>query len=413
MIDNLVRKAVYVICPVFLILTHHVAHVGSVSLALLTLLGLWVMASKARRPAISPAEKWMLLSFAAYTSIYLLSFGLNTMTGNLVNPHTKYLEKHFWMLYFIPVFYLFRYLRLNPAIFWWASAIGAVITGLYTLQDTRWLTVSMRVKSAYHQIIFGDLALVMAFFSLTGLKFFWDERRGLIALPLGGFCMGLLACIYSGTRGAWIALPVMVFLILWQYGPTMRPVWRFALGGFICMVFVLPFFFPQTQAMSRVRRMVNEVDSYFKGNFRGGADMRLEIWRASMAIIKSNSVLGAGPGGFNAKADALVKAGKVQPNVRRFTNSHNIYFSAMVECGVLGLLATLTIFILPLALLITLRKAAPHRDAVFAGLILICGYLHFGLTETITARSAFVSFYVINLALLYSFVRSEPLTHTA
>ena len=83
------RITVYVIVISFTVLSNLVPHMGSVSLVLLTLLGLPICFSPKTRPKISGQEKAVMWALAAFFGVYLLLFVINGLLGNLEDPRMK------------------------------------------------------------------------------------------------------------------------------------------------------------------------------------------------------------------------------------------------------------------------------------------------------------------------------------
>ena len=113
----------------------------------------------------------------------------------------------------------------------------------------------------------------------------------------------------------------------------------------------------------------------------GFGSSRIRIWRACLALVPERPILGHGPGMLAAKLD--VQFARYVPEtgqtLRSFAdNAHNVYLGTLVNTGVLGLAAHLSVLGLAAA------EAVKRRDDPLAAPLaigLFCGAVHafFGL----------------------------------
>ena len=92
--------------------------------------------------------------------------------------------------------------------------------------------------------------------------------------------------------------------------------------------------------------------------------------------------------------------------MERHNHPHNIFLTALSEGGAVGLAALLALLILPTRQFIRTRSSA----ASWAGVMLVTGYIHFGLTESLFLGSLFVSFFLVMTAV---FLATVPCSSTA
>ena len=131
---------------------------------------------------------------------------------------------------------------------------------------------------------------------------------------------------------------------------------------------------------------------------------RLEMWRASWKLFVRHPLLGVGTGDYQDKVAQLIHGGKIFPFVGEFDHPHSDYFNALASAGVIGFLALLAIFIVPL---VRLWSALRDKDAVshavgLAGALTVIGFAIYALTDTIFLHSMMITWYVIYMALFYA-----------
>jgi O-antigen ligase len=412
-LDNIyIRAFVFALILFFPTLSNLVQHAGSTTLILLALIGLTISLSQGKRPTLSSEEKWLIWAFAGYFAVSLLSFAVNALSGDLVHPQLKYIEKVLRMLFFIAVYLLLRHIRLPQWGLWYGVSVGAIIAGVYSLIDVGGFQLAHRVSGAYHPIAFGDLSLVMGFMSFAGFRYFRHQHPALVMIPITGLALGIVACFLSGTRGAWIAMPVLLVVVFWQLDGHLKLWLRGLIIGTVCLASLAAYVIPETGIANRINVVFEETAAYFQGDVKGGTGLRYEMWKAAWDIYREHPFLGIGPGGLKPAIQKMIAEGECDPIIAGYKRSHSSYFSAMAECGSLGLLALLAVFFVPLRIVMfAIKQGGAPKDIAYAALMLIIGYMHFALTETIFGRSVFASFYAVMLAVLLSLLAQYWASH--
>jgi len=402
--SKMLRNMVYILVFSFTVLSNLVPHVGSTALVLLTLLGLPICFSPKNRPKISGQEKAVMWALAAFFGVYLLLFLINGVLGHLEDPRMKYLDHRVRLLSIVPIVFLLKRIQVKEALLWYSVCSGAVVSGVYALASVFWLLPGERVSGSYHSIAFGDLAIVMAFISFVGIDFFSKRHRAYMLFPLSAFFLGTLASLLSGSKGAWIALPAFALILFFFLGNWLNLWKRICLSILVGMFFFSAYHIPGTGIESRFQQMGQEWSDY-KAGFRGPSSMgeRLEGWRAAWTIFKDHPVFGAGVGNFKPIVLRMIAKGEISDNIKKYSQPHNLFLYVMAECGLVGFIAVVGVFAVPLWVMVSLaRKDALQRSIAYGGIILIIGFIHFGLTESIFGRNINVSFYVITLGVVLS-----------
>lgn len=379
------------------------AHASSVLLVLLTLGGILSSFYSKDRPSLSRIEKWIIIAFGVYFAVYFVSFITNTILGNIEKPLLKYLDHEFRMLFLFPIYLLLVRIQIKQWILWAGIITGASVAGIYALMCTFWLFPGMRVSASYHSIAFGDISIVLAFMSLAAMRYFFQKHAAYIAVPLIAFFLGIIATILSGTRGAWIAIPSLLLLFFIQISKLTHLRLRyFSIFLTICLIFVGISTFYVPQIKHRLLLTYNETHDYLEGsNVYSSSAVRIEGWLATWQIFKEHPIIGAGPGSFKPLVHKMLADGKRYSIISIHSQPHSAYLSSLAECGALGLLALLGLFVFPIWLFISTIKYDPSTiDVCYAGLVLVVGFIHFGLTETIFSRNVNVSFYIVMLSMI-------------
>jgi len=398
------RSFIYILIFTFAGLSNLVTHSGSTVLVLLTLFGLPFCFSSKNRPEISREEKAVMWALTAFFGVYLFSFLINGLLGNLEDPRLKYLDHRIRFMFIIPIVFLLKRIKIDQTALWYSVCAGSAVSGVYAVISRFWLSPGVRVGGSYHSIAFGDLAIVMAFMSLVSIEFFIKKHRSYALIPFAAFFLGTIASLLSGSKGAWIAMPAFFVILFYFLGSRMKVWVRIGLCLFACILLFSAYHIPSTGIESRFQKMDKEWSDY-KAGIRGPSSIgeRLEGWKAAWIIFKDHPVTGAGVGNFKPIVLRMIANGEISDSIAKYSQPHSLFLYVMAECGFIGFLAITSVFIVPLWVLVSLaRKGPSQREIAYGGIILIIGFIHFGLTESIFGRNINISFYVIMLAVVLS-----------
>ncbi|MFG6178952.1 O-antigen ligase family protein [Halomonas sp. THAF12] len=288
----------------------------------------------------------------------------------------------------------------SPRHWWLGIAAGALAAGGIALFECLVLRYS-RASNGMNPIPFGNIALLLGCLSLLAAIWWWARRRrasrrhiqasrgerlALVAV-LGGF----LASLLSGTRGGWVALPLLLGLcyLAWRWLPvgTVRPAapWRrFTMIMGLLMLMVVTAV-PISGVTSRLERAVEDFQAYQQGEERDGSvGLRLEMWRAGYRLFLERPVTGWGEGRLEAARDDMVARGDLHPGVSVFDQLHSDTIDTAARRGLLGLVVLGLFYGVPLWLFYRRlgHEEVGVRVLAVAGLLIPVAFLEFGLTQS-------------------------------
>ncbi len=153
------------------------------------------------------------------------------------------------------------------------------------------------------------------------------------------------------------------------------------------------------------------VENYF-GEYRytlmdTSVGQRFEMWRAAWHMFLDHPVLGIGTGAFYERAQQMAHRGLIATSVAKYDHPHSDYFDALSSRGMLGLLVLFALLGVPAIYFVrALKSQEDTSHAVgLAGLLLVCGFAIFGLTDTVFIHSMNISWYVIYIALFMALLK--------
>ena len=376
----------------------HGAGISAIAILLISIVGLF--ATKNQNYDLLESWEWVwILSIIAF--IGMISQG---------HGDFDYLDSSSRLLFAIPVYLFIRRVGININAVFIGSILGAIVAGGYSWYQYEHLNLSMSLGVANNHIFFGQVALILTMFSFCSAVV--SKKTINTLLSVVGVLCGLYAVIVSGSRGGWLAIPA-IFLFLFSAN-----VWHVSKLK-IVIVAVLLFFtsigvynIDKLPVKSRVDKVFTEVDLYFtKDNVQTSVGSRLEMWKGAFLIAKDSNFLGVGEKDYDSARQKLKDDGRVNQKMLHW-DPHNLYLNVAAKQGIFGLLALLSIMLVPLILFFkdAISNSASKNTSIMGG-ILIVSYLDFMLTtSTFIYQFMTLFFAFILVALLGNLVHKKSAT---
>lgn len=339
---------------------------------------------------LTSAERLVLIGFGLYFISALLSY------YNVSDEHEyiNHLGKYARFLVIVPIYLLLS--RANLKLFPYLLA-GAIIAGpLYF--GAALLSITERpgfpAQGYYHHITFGDTAMLAGLFLTTVLMIMKMSRVMKIVLLVSITCL-LYSSVLSQARGAWLALPVCLFLLL-VFAVRHSKINVRALVIALVIFGALLVMSPANEIISnRVQKAVNEIESFQNDNaYRSSVGSRLSMWHIAINTWYKHPLIGTGPGDFDLEMRAAKAEGLYLHNFEH-SSTHNIFFQALATTGTVGLVVLcFALFILPFRFFYKSERSSDNV-ASYSGMVVLTAFAVFGLTESWTLRSPAVSVYLL------------------
>lgn len=368
-----------------------VRHVASTSIVVLLVASFFYVRSwpDAWRQLTS-AERLVLSGFG----LYVISAFLSYYNVSDDSEYIKHMGKYARFLAIVPVYLLISGMRLK---LWPYLLSGAILAGpLYF--GTALLAIAERpdfpAQGYYHHITFGDMAMLNAMFMTTLLVVMKMNKLLKIILLISVVCT-FYASVLSQARGAWLALPFCLVLLLYaavQY-KNIR-VWTVLIVSvvFVMVVVLSP---AGDIVSSRWQKAVHEIEDFHSGGSHlSSVGVRLAMWDAAVNVWKDYPVVGTGPGDFDLEMRSD-QVQKLYENMPANSSAHNNYFQALATTGAIGFIALcLSLIVLPFRLFYKCNKENLNVAAI-SGMVTITAFAVFGFTESWILRAPVVTVYLL------------------
>ncbi|MDB3870290.1 O-antigen ligase family protein, partial [Candidatus Thioglobus sp.] len=325
------------------------------------------------------SEKLWIWSIVLLNSLVLLSSYRNfSIDFSSIDALTRF-------LFAIPVYFLARKIGINLEIFFVGGAIGAIFMGVYAYYQIEMLGYGQAVGMTDHNY-FGQLSLLLTFIAFVGLAYYSESKWRKYLFLLASLA-GFYAVMAASSRGVWIAIPAITILVLRYSFPQVGRSKKIV--GFLSfiMIIVSVYITNISGVKNRVDSVVDQTVSFFQtGEVSGSAGLRLEMWHASIIMIKDSYGLGAGDQGYSNSMRTFVDQKRVHPSMKNFdVEPHNYYLKTFVGQGIMGVALLFMILGIPLNTLFKSLKNIRHKNTQFTAIlgigIILC-YMDFMISNT-------------------------------
>ncbi len=258
-VDRLQRVSVAAVALLFPAACLLVNRSDSVSLLLLTFIGLSVWIRNGFKSGLVRQDWLYVAVFVGFFLAGVLSFELGRQTVDGFHLLGRYIR----FLLVLPALLALRRYRPPAPVVWAGLGLAALVLGIDAVWESMMAGGFLRPDGDTNvAILFGDLATLTAFLFAAGYIYI-DARlpRHGPLLVMSCVLVGLLASFLSGTRGAWIAVPVLLVLFL-TCRHLLQP--RIVLAGsaVAIVLFVGLFLLPQTHVRERLANAYSQIRVY-------------------------------------------------------------------------------------------------------------------------------------------------------
>jgi O-antigen ligase/tetratricopeptide (TPR) repeat protein len=364
------------------------------------LLGAWIILAL-RNPSYRPSFSWILVALAAFLGI----IGLADLLAE--NPMKAFWSNFERMDGFINLLHMGAYFLIAGTIpdtkklwFWLAhTSIGAsVLMGIYgTVQLLGRAEIhqgGVRVDGAMGNATY--LAVYMLFHIFLTLFFLLSWKKGWFVRAIYGLIIALEVAIlfYTSTRGSilglvgGIVLTSALLVFFERKNVTLR---RWYIAAFLIVLIVLAgFWFARGSAFLQESPVFSRIANI---SLEDGAT-RFAVWNIALDGFRERPLLGWGQENFNFVFNKYYHP-RLYGDEPWFDRTHNAFFGWLVEGGILGLLAYLSLFFALLYYLWFYRRGAEFsilEKSVFTGIFFAYSFHNLFVFDNLVSYILFFSF---------------------
>ncbi len=217
-------------------------------------------------------------------------------------------------------------------------------------------------------VLFGSISLLNAHSDSKTERF----------IAIAGFACGLVCAFLSGTRSAWLVMPINFVILYWylrgQTLPTITNVVK-VVGAVIIVGIIAIAAMKVTERYHALESDIVQLDR--QPDSINSLNARLMLWSAAKRAFLASPLIGYGPQNRMSRVNEILN---LPPDKKMsFTHVHNGLLNAAVDSGILGVLSVVGLLAAPI---IAARKKepGPGRDlAIAISLLLVSSYVVTGM----------------------------------
>jgi O-antigen ligase len=208
--------------------------------------------------------------------------------------------------------------------------------------------------------------------------------------------LALIAAAYSGTRGSFLALVPLTFIIVGKFNNKGRAA---SLVFFLIPGYAIVNFTNIPESFTRAKN--NFIAYYEKDRVSTSTGARLEMWNSSLCIFEHSPILGAGPRAFrNANNDE--ESNCDYPAIKHYNQAHSIIFNTLATKGMIGLISLIIFF--STLVYYSFKERSPARFLLLAA---VATMLSYGLTVDLLFKVFMADKHLILLAIIVGISRKD------
>ena len=313
---------------------------------------------------------------------------------------------------FLSVIIFIVYSSLKFDILLYSIPLGSFISGVVALYQYYILSL----ESAFYnqmKIQSGDMAMSLGLFSFSIAFYFLDVKKSKLALfSVGCGIFGVLASILSFARGGWISAPFIVITLLFLYRYLLSR--KVLIGLSLILCFGGALLMMNNQFTGRISDAKYQLDVYLSSyNKVSSVGERLDMWKIGSKAFLEHPVSGWSLKELDYYKKDLADKDVVTKASISFSHLHNQFIDELAKKGIVGGIAILSIFIIPLYLFYRNAVGQLNKRIKFIsilGIVHVLSMIIYCMSQSFLAHNSGNIFYFFVLFLFYAFMVNESTT---
>lgn len=368
--------------------------------AIMLLLGFSLAVRVPELPLADRRGFWLMAAYGLYSALMIWWHG---------DPH-KGLAGYLSYLLVAPIAWVVLVLRPATGLWFMGMATGAIITGVWALWQKLGLGVE-RATGHIYVIQFGNIGLMLGVMSLLGLLYYRVHPRSTArdVWLLAGALAGAMVSVLSGTRGGWVGVPLLLWVLWRAFAPFLSGRDKAMTISLLLLAAVAVLALPQTGVSQRIAQAQAEVQRHLAGESPGPSlGQRLQLWPLAGELIAQKPWLGWGQGGYDRERDRRMADGRLDLQ-KPFVHVHNDFLDVSVKRGLPAGLLLLGVLLMPL---LVFRQGSGAGDPAVralatAGVALSVLALDFGLSDLLLESRSGRFVFMGWLPIIYALYRNQ------
>ncbi|MGO7021123.1 O-antigen ligase family protein [Rhizobium leguminosarum] len=309
-------------------------------------------------------------------AIFMSIYPLVMIASIFINP--PYSEVADWIFRLLPFFSIWLILprmrqspdgRLVP-LFILGAGIGMIVTFLFSLLQIMFLMERAEAGTS-NAALLGVIGILFGGIALLNVQ---SPRSVEQRVAILGYAAGLGCVLLSGTRSAWLVIPIHIVIFLWYFRKhsfhlslrSLAITSSLLLAGLITL--------GSGQILHRIQALQENLTSLERTDGEiTSLSARFALYKGALSAISKDPLTGYGP--QNRMSSVLAELpDNIRPQLP-YSHVHNGFLTAGIDAGVFGI-AALSLMLLTPVIGALRKEAGPGRDlAIALALLLVSSYV--------------------------------------
>ncbi|AIC25979.1 O-antigen ligase-related protein [Rhizobium etli bv. mimosae str. IE4771] len=317
---------------------------------------------------LSRSDRLVAIGMSIYPLVMIASI--------FINP--PYSEELHWILRLLPFFSIWVLLprmrqspdgRLLP-LFVLGAGIGMIVTFLLSVLQIAFL-MDRAEGGTTNAALLGIIGILFGGIALLNLRSPKTMEQRIAVL---GYAAGIGCVLLSGTRSAWMVIPVHIVIFLWFFRKHRFHLSLRSLAITASLLLVGLIALGSGPVLHRIEALRGDLSSLERTDGEiTSLSARFALYKGALSAISKDPLTGYGP--QNRMASVLAELpDNIRPQLS-FTHVHNGFLTAGIDAGVFGM-AALSLMLLTPVIGAWRKEAGPGRDlAIALALLLFSSYV--------------------------------------
>ncbi|TBA51477.1 O-antigen ligase family protein (plasmid) [Rhizobium ruizarguesonis] len=330
--------------------------------------GAYCLATGSLALNLSRSDRLVAIGMSIYPLVMIASIFINP-------PYSEELDWIFRLLPFFSVWLILPRMRQSPdgrlvPLFILGAGIGMIVTFLFSLLQIMFLMERAEAGTS-NAALLGVIGVLFGGIALLNVQ---SPRSVEQRIAILGYAAGLGCVLLSGTRSAWLVIPVHIVIFLWYFRKhsfhlslrSLAITSSLLLAGLIAL--------GSGQVLHRIEALQENLTSLERSDGEiTSIGARFALYKGALSAISKDPLTGYGP--QNRMASVLAELPEnIRPQLP-YSHVHNGFLTAGIDAGVFGI-AALSLMLLTPVVGAWRKEAGPGRDlAIALALLLVSSYV--------------------------------------
>jgi O-antigen ligase len=330
--------------------------------------GAYCLATGSLALNLSRSDRLVAIGMSIYPLVMIASIFINP-------PYSEELDWIFRLLPFFSVWLILPRMRQSPdgrllPLFILGAGIGMIVTFVFSLLQIMFL-MSRAEAGTSNAALLGIIGVLFGGIALLNVQ---SPRSVEQRIAILGYAAGLGCVLLSGTRSAWLVIPVHIVIFFWYFRKhsfhlSLRSL---AITGSLLLAGLITL--GSGQILDRIEALQGDLTTLERSDGEiTSLSARFALYKGALSAIRKDPLTGYGP--QNRMTSVLAELpDSIRPQLP-FSHVHNGFLTAGIDAGVFGI-AALSLMLLTPVIGAWRKEPGPGRDlAIALALLLVSSYV--------------------------------------